>query len=471
MTTKKIITRFAPSPTGFLHIGGARTALFNYYFAKHAEINGNAAEFHLRIEDTDKARSNDEATKAILDGLHWLGLSYDGDVIYQSRRVEDHAKAAKALLESGHAYRCPLDGDALEAEREKCRDAGTAFRSSYRDKKSETGAIRFRVPDGETHLSDHVQGEITWDNNELDDLVLMRADGTPTYMLAVIVDDHDMGVTHVIRGDDHLINAARQQQIYKALGWDVPDWAHVPLIHGPDGKKLSKRHGALGVEAYRDMGYLPSGLRNYLVKLGWAHGDDELFFNDSDIAEAFTLEGINASPSRLDFDKMDHINSQHIAQMDDMDLFTAALPFMNEVDKTEEKLKRFRAAMPTLKPRSKTLKELVVQADYLLAERPLTLEGKTAKPLEREGALQLLAALTLRLKGVKDGTWAADELQQLLTDIATENDIGFGRIGQPVRAALTGGKPSPDLSVVMALLGKEECLGRLSDCLSALSDH
>ncbi|CAM3623186.1 glutamate--tRNA ligase [Litorimonas haliclonae] len=465
MTTKKIITRFAPSPTGFLHIGGARTALFNYYFAKHV-----GGEFHLRIEDTDKARSTDEATQAILDGLDWLGLSYDGEIVYQSRRAADHAKAAKALLESGHAYRCPLAGDELDAEREKCRNAGTSFRSPYRDKNSDVGAIRFRVPDGETRLKDHVQGDITWDNNELDDLVLMRADGTPTYMLAVIVDDHDMGVTHVIRGDDHLINAARQQQIYKALGWDVPEWAHVPLIHGPDGKKLSKRHGALGVEAYRDMGYLPSSLRNYLVKLGWAHGDDELFFDDADIAKVFTLDGINASPARLDFDKMDYINSQHIAQMEESDLFTEALPFMNEVDKTEEKLKRFRAAIPTLKPRAKTLKELIVQADYLLAERPLTLEGKTAKPLEREGALQLLAALTLRLKGVEDSAWAADKLQQLLTDIATENDIGFGRIGQPVRAALTGGKPSPDLSVVMALLGKEECVGRLSDCLTALSD-
>ncbi|WP_416877749.1 glutamate--tRNA ligase [Litorimonas sp.] len=470
MTTKKIITRFAPSPTGFLHIGGARTALFNYYFAKHAKLNGQKAEFHLRIEDTDKARSTDEATQAILDGLDWLGLSYDGEIIYQSRRAEDHAKAAKSLLENGHAYRCPLTGDELEAEREKCRNAGNSFRSPYRDKNSDAGAIRFRVPDGETHLTDHVQGEITWDNNEFDDLVLMRADGTPTYMLAVIVDDHDMGVTHVIRGDDHLINAARQQQIYKALGWDVPEWTHVPLIHGPDGKKLSKRHGALGVEAYRDMGYLPSGLRNYLVKLGWAHGDDELFFTDEDIAKVFTLDGINASPARLDFDKMDYINSQHIAQADESELFTDALPFMNEVDKTEEKLKRFRAAIPTLKPRAKTLKELIVQADYLLAERPLTLEGKTAKPLEREGALQLLAALTLRLKGVEDSAWAAETLQQHLTDIATENDIGFGRIGQPVRAALTGGKPSPDLSVVMALLGKEECVGRLSDCLSALSD-
>jgi len=458
MTTKKIITRFAPSPTGFLHIGGARTALFNYYFAK--KIGG---EFHLRIEDTDKARSTEAATQAILDGL-----SYDGDVVYQSQRADNHARAAEALLASGKAYRCPLEGEALDAEREKCREVGHAFRSPYREKESVEGAIRFRVPEGQTALKDHVQGDIVWENKEFDDLVLMRADGTPTYMLAVVVDDHDMGVTHVVRGDDHLINAGRQQLIYEALGWDIPDWAHVPLIHGPDGKKLSKRHGALGVEAYRDMGYLPAGLRNYLVKLGWAFGDEEIFFTDGAIANVFTLDGINSSPARLDFDKMDFINAQHIAEMDDMELFTHALPFMNEVDKTETKLNRMRAAIPSLKPRAKTLKELVVQADYLLAERPLLLEGKTTKPLRREGVLSLLSALTLRLKGLESAEWVADNLQQLLTDFAAENEIGFGRIGQPVRAALTGGRPSPDLSVVMALLGQDECLGRLTDSLEFL---
>lgn len=469
MTTKKIITRFAPSPTGFLHIGGARTALFNYYFAKHAQINGNEAEFHLRIEDTDKARSSDAATQAIIDGLNWLGLSYDGDIVFQSQRADAHVAAAKTLLASGHAYYCPLSGDALEAERETCREAGRAFRSPYREQNATEGAIRFRVPDGQISLTDHIQGDITWDNNEFDDLVLLRADGTPTYMLAVVVDDYDMGVTHVIRGDDHLINGARQQQIYAALGWNIPEWAHVPLIHGPDGKKLSKRHGALGVEAYRDMGYLPSGLRNYLVKLGWAHGDDELFFNDEDIYKIFTLDGINASPARLDFDKMDFINAQHIAHVDETELFNAAFLFMNEVDKTEEKLQRLRAAIPSLKPRSKTLKELIVQADYLLVDRPLVIDDKTAKPLGRSGVPELLQALTLRLKALEGEAWAADNLQQLLTDFATENDIGFGRIGQPVRAALTGGRPSPDLSVVMALLGQDECLGRLSDCLDYLS--
>lgn len=460
MTTKKVITRFAPSPTGYLHIGGARTALFNYYFAKHV-----GGEFHLRVEDTDKARSTQSATQAIIDGLDWLGVPHDGEIVFQSHRVEAHAEIAKALLETGHAYRCPLEGDALDVEREKCRQAGHAFRSPFRERESAEGAIRFRVPEGQTTLKDHVQGKIVWDNNEFDDLVLMRADGTPTYMLAVVVDDHDMAVTHVIRGDDHLINAGRQQLIYEALQWEVPDWAHIPLIHGPDGKKLSKRHGALGIEAYRDMGYLPAGLRNYLVKLGWAHGDDELFFDEGDIVQLFTLEGINSAPARLDFDKMDFINSQHIAAMNEKDLFTSALPFINDVDQTETKLQRIRNAIPSLKPRSKTLKELVVQADYLLVNRPLNLEGKTAKPLRREGVLSLLRALTLRLKGLESDAWLADTLQQLLSDFAAENEIGFGRIGQPVRAALTGGRPSPDLSEVMALLGRDECLGRLSDCL------
>lgn len=466
MTTQKIITRFAPSPTGYLHIGGARTALFNYYFAKHV-----GGEFYLRIEDTDKARSTEAATQAIIDGLAWLGLTYDGEIIFQSQRADAHIAAANALLDAGLAYRCPLEGDALDAEREKCREAGQAFRSSYRDQNHSTGAIRFRVPEGQTSLTDHVQGNITWENTELDDLVLLRADGTPTYMLAVVIDDHDMGVTHVIRGDDHLINAARQQQIYAALGWNIPQWAHVPLIHGPDGKKLSKRHGALGVEAYRDMGYLPSGLRNYLVKLGWAHGDDELFFDDQAISDVFELDGINASPARLDFDKMDFINGQHIVHTDDKVILGRLLDYLSPNEISEQKLKRLSAAMATLKPRSKTLKEMVEQADYLLVDRPLTLEGKTAKPLRRDGVIELLTALTLQLKALESGAWSAETIQRLLTDFAAENDIGFGRIGQPVRAALTGGRPSPDLSEVLALLGKDECLGRLTDCLDVLSDN
>jgi len=464
MTTPKIITRFAPSPTGFLHIGGARTALFNYYFAKHM-----GGEFHLRIEDTDKARSTEEATQAIIDGMNWLGVHHDGEIIYQSKNADAHIEAAQTLLESGAAYRCYATAEELLILREKQGD--TAFRSLHRDSTElldKPYTIRFRVPDGETKISDHVQGDITWENKNFDDLVLLRADGTPTYMLAVVVDDHNMGVTHVVRGDDHLINAGRQTLIYHALGWDVPDWAHVPLIHGPDGKKLSKRHGALGAEAYRDMGYLPGGLRNYLLKLGWSHGDEELFFTDDDIAKVFTLEGINTSPARLDFDKMDFINGQHILYEADNSLLAQALPFLETVNDgplSEELKSRILAAMETLKPRAKTLKELAEQARYLMLNRPLDITGKAAKPLKKEGAIAHLSALTLRLDSLEEPQWREDIIQTLIKAYVSENDIGFGKIGQPVRAALTGGAPSPDLSWVLALLGKDEVLGRLSDVI------
>ena len=468
MTTPKVITRFAPSPTGFLHIGGARTALFNYYFAKHM-----GGEFHLRIEDTDKARSTEEATQAIIDGLDWLGVHHDGKIVYQSQNAKAHIDAAMALLENGKAYRCYATSDELEVLRAKAREGDTAFRSPYRDKTTEFDkpfTIRFRVPDGETHITDHVQGDITWDNRNFDDLVLLRADGTPTYMLAVVVDDHNMDITHVVRGDDHLINAGRQSLIYQALGWDVPQWAHVPLIHGPDGKKLSKRHGALGAEAYKDMGYLPGGLRNYLLKLGWSHGDEELFFTDDDISEVFTLEGINSAPARLDFDKMDYINGQHIAQEPNDDLLVQAASFLEEVNQgplSEELKTRVTKAMDTLKPRAKTLKELAQQARYLMLKRPLEITGKAAKPLKREGALSHLFVLTSQLKSLKGSDWNETEIQKLLKAYVSDNDIGFGKIGQPVRAALTGGAPSPDLSWVLALLGKDETLARLNDVIES----
>lgn len=468
MTTPKVITRFAPSPTGFLHIGGARTALFNYYFAKHM-----GGEFRLRVEDTDKARSTDEATQAIIDGLKWLGIDHDGDIVFQSKNAQAHINAAMALLESGKAYRCYATSDELEVLRAKAREGDTAFRSPYRDKTTEFDkpfTIRFRVPDGETHITDHVQGDITWDNKNFDDLVLLRADGTPTYMLAVVVDDHNMDITHVVRGDDHLINAGRQSLIYQALGWDVPQWAHVPLIHGPDGKKLSKRHGALGAEAYKDMGYLPGGLRNYLLKLGWSHGDEELFFTDDDISEVFTLEGINSAPARLDFDKMDYINGQHIAQEPNDDLLVQAASFLEEVNQgplSEELKTRVTKAMDTLKPRAKTLKELAQQARYLMLKRPLEITGKAAKPLKREGALSHLFVLTSQLKSLKGSDWNETEIQKLLKAYVSDNDIGFGKIGQPVRAALTGGAPSPDLSWVLALLGKDETLARLNDVIES----
>ena len=465
-----VVTRFAPSPTGYLHIGGARTALFNWYFAK--KMGG---QFRLRIEDTDRARSTDEATAAILEGMDWLGLATDDDIVYQSQNVDAHVAAAHAMLENGAAYRCYATTEEVDALKAKARENNVAFRSPYRDSsepKDMPFAVRFRVPNGETAIHDHVQGNVTWQNQSFDDLVLLRADGTPTYMLAVVVDDHDMGVTHVIRGDDHLINAGRQTQLYEALGWNVPDWAHVPLIHGPDGKKLSKRHGALGVEAYADLGYIPSGLRNYLVKLGWSHGDTEVFLNEADLIEAFSLDGINASPARLDFDKMDFINAQHMSAGDDADLLAEALPFLETVNGgplSDTVKTRILDGMPALKPRAKTLVELADQAQYLMDIRPLEITGKSAKPLKREGAIELLSALTQTLKSRKDDPWTAESLQTLLTEFAGEREIGFGRIGQPVRAALTGGSPSPDLSIVLALLGRDEVLGRLDDAIAAFS--
>lgn len=466
--SRPVVTRFAPSPTGYLHIGGARTALFNWYFAK--KMGG---QFKLRIEDTDKARSTDDATAAILKGMDWLGLHADGEIVYQSKNVDAHVAAANALLERGAAYRCYQTPEQVEDLKAQARENNRAFRSPCRERTDQPDlpfAVRFRVPEGVTTINDHVQGEVTWRNDSFDDLVLLRADGTPTYMLAVVVDDRDMDVTHVIRGDDHLINAGRQTQLYQALGWDVPEWAHVPLIHGPDGKKLSKRHGALGVDAYANLGYLPSGLRNYLVKLGWSYGDTEIFLDDAGLTQAFSLQGITASAARLDFDKMDYINAQHMTHMSDAALMEHALPFLETVNAgpiapiVQDRILR---GMPTLKPRSKTLIELADQARYLMDIRPLDISGKTAKPLKRDGVIELLSALTLALKSRKDAPWTAEALDTELKDFAEQRELGFGRIGQPVRAALTGGSPSPDLSVVLALLGPDETLGRLDDAIAA----
>lgn len=468
--SRPVVTRFAPSPTGYLHIGGARTALFNWYFAK--KMGG---KFRLRVEDTDRARSTDDATRAILDGMSWLGLKADDKIVYQSKNADAHVAAANSLLESGAAYRCYATSEEVDALKADARENNRAFRSPYRDSnetKDAPFAVRFRVPDGETSIKDHVQGDVTWKNESFDDLVLLRADGTPTYMLAVVVDDHDMGVTHVIRGDDHLINAGRQTQLYNALGWDVPEWAHVPLIHGPDGKKLSKRHGALGVEAYADLGYIPSGLRNYLVKLGWSFGDEEIFLTEESLTQAFSLDGINSSPSRLDFDKMDYINAQHLAEVPDAALMAQALPFIEKPNQgpiSDDAKARITAAMPNLKTRAKTLIELAEQARYLMDVRPLEITGKTAKPLKREGAIEILTALTLALKSRKGAPWTAEAMQALLTDFAEQRELGFGRVGQPVRAALTGGSPSPDLSLVLAYLGQDETIGRLDDAIATFA--
>lgn len=471
-TPTKIITRFAPSPTGFLHIGGARTALFNWLFSQ--KMGG---EFRLRIEDTDRARSTEAATEAILDGMNWLGLHHDGEIVYQHSRASEHIAAAQTLLDTGHAFKCYCSPEELESLRSAAREAGHAFRSPWRDRQDSDAlqdrnfTVRFRVPEGQTTIEDLVQGRITWQNKEFDDLVLLRADGSPTYMLAVIVDDHDMDVTHVIRGDDHLINAGRQSQIYAALGWNIPAFAHVPLIHGPDGKKLSKRHGALGVEAYKDMGYLPEGLRNYLLKLGWSKGDQDIYLGEK-AAEAFDLKGINSSPARLDFDKMAHINGAHMLNTSDEDLLDMALPFIAHEYGTVSDVhkKRLLAAMPSLKQRASTLKQISEHAAYLMLPRPLSITGKAKKALKPD-SLPLLASLTNQLNSIEGTSWTEHRILAEIQAFVAKQEIGFGKIGQPARAALTAGSPSPDLALVFALLGKDEALGRLNDVIDKKNEE
>ncbi len=409
-----IVTRFAPSPTGFLHIGGARTALFNWLYAKHF-----GGTFLLRIEDTDRERSTDAAVDAILDGLKWLGLDWDGEAISQFARVERHREAAEQLLASGGAYRCYASQEELEEMRQKARLEGKPMRydGRWRDRDpSEAPAgvkpvIRLRAQQtGDTIIDDKVQGKVVFANKDLDDLVLLRSDGTPTYMLAVVVDDHDMGVTHVIRGDDHLTNAARQTQIYQALGWKTPIWAHIPLIHGPDGAKLSKRHGALGVDAYRAMGYLPAALRNYLVRLGWSQGDKEFFTTDEVIA-AFDLAAVGRSASRFDYAKLENMNGHFMRAMSDDELFEAlvdTLPYLPDgpaihAQLDAKKRAQLRAAIPGLKERAKTLVELLDGAGFLFAERPLKMDEKAAEILVKGGRAHL-AAMAPRLEAAAEWT-------------------------------------------------------------------
>lgn len=465
MTNQKTVTRFAPSPTGFLHIGGARTALFCYYYAKR-----HGGEFRLRIEDTDKKRSTSEATQAILTGMDWLGLSHDGDVIYQSQNKDRHIEAARELLASGHAYKCYMSEAEASAERERSREEGRALRSPYRDGRAGDGdyVVRFKVPDGETVIEDAVMGSVRWDNKDFDDLVLLRANGSPVYMLAVVVDDYDMGITHIVRGDDHLTNAGRQKLIIEALGWNVPVYAHVPLIFGPDGKKLSKRHGALGVMAYQELGYVPAGMRNYLTRLGWAHGDMEIF-GDTDVLKVFDLDGINKSPARLDFEKMAHINGHHLRALPKSELLAAARPFLDAVNDGPLNLAqsaRISKAASHLAARSDTLTDFAAQAAYLLAARPLSITGKSKKSL-RPDAKKRLGDLQLLLKAVKETDWQAENLLSLLNTYIEKEDIGFGKIGPPLRSCLTAGAPSGDLALVLEFLGKDETIGRVSDALDA----
>ncbi len=467
----EIVTRFAPSPTGFLHIGGGRTALFNWLYAR-----GRGGKFLLRIEDTDRARSTDAAIAAIFDGLTWLGLDWDGEPIHQFTRAARHREVAEQMLAAGNAYYCYASPEELTEMRERARAEGRSklYDGRWRDRDPSEArpnvkpVIRLKAPlTGETIVEDQVQGRVTWQNENLDDLVLLRSDGSPTYMLAVVVDDHDMGVTHIIRGDDHLTNAARQKQIYDALGWSVPVMAHIPLIHGPDGAKLSKRHGALGVEAYRAMGYLPAAMRNYLVRLGWAHGDQEIFTTDEMVA-AFDLPAIGRAPARLDLAKLDNLNGHYIRATADADLVTEierVLPYAPAGAELATKLTpelraKLIAAMPGLKERAKTLIELIESARYLYAERPLALDDRAAGLMTPQ-ARTLLGALAPELARVEP--WAAQAVEAAVRAFAEREGIKLGAVAQPLRAALTGRTTSPGIFDVLAVLGKTESLARLAD--------
>ena len=469
MPDSAVVTRFAPSPTGFLHIGGARTALFNWLFARH-----HGGTFRLRIEDTDRARSTPEATKAIHEGLRWLGLDWDGEAVSQAARQPRHAEVAEAMLAAGTAYRCYATKEEIDAFREAAKAAGRPplFRSPWRDADPDTWpdgpyTVRLKAPrEGEVVIEDAVQGRVTWAADQLDDLILMRSDMTPTYMMAVVVDDHDMGVSHVIRGDDHLTNAARQSLIFRANGWAPPVFAHIPLIHGPDGAKLSKRHGALGVEEYARMGYLPEAMRNYLARLGWSHGDAE-FFSTEQAVEWFSLAGIGRSAARFDFAKLENLNGQHIRAASPERVLAAFEDWRarrGDPPLPEAQRAMLAHAMPGLKERAKTLAELEELAYYIVAQRPLEPDANAAKLLTEE-ARALLARLTVRLEDASG--WIAETLEGEVRDFAEAEGLKLGKVAQPLRAALTGRSVSPGVFDVMESLGREETLARLRDVMRA----
>jgi glutamyl-tRNA synthetase len=464
-----VVTRFAPSPTGFLHIGGARTALFNWLYARHG-----GGRFLLRIEDTDRARSTPEATQAIFEGLRWLGLDWDGEAVSQFDRAGRHTEAVREMIGRGTAYRCYATQEEITAFRDAAKADGRPplFLSPWRDADPATSrdgpyTVRLRAPrDGETTVSDIVQGTVTWRNETLDDLILLRSDGTPTYMLAVVVDDHDMGVTHIIRGDDHLTNAARQSLIYAGLGWDMPSFAHIPLIHGPDGAKLSKRHGALGVEAYRDMGYLPEAMRNYLARLGWSHGDDE-FFTTEQAVEWFDLAQIGRSPARFDFAKLENLSGQHIRAAEDGVLLAHVENFLAAQKKPpldDTQRGRMLRAMPGLKERAKTIPQMLEMARFLLNSRPMEPDKAASKVLDSVSQ-SMLTDLTSRLQ---HANWTGPELEGAVRAFAQAESLGLGKIAQPLRVALTGRTVSPSVFDMMEILGKEESLARLEDCTKIL---
>ena len=462
--TGQVVTRFAPSPTGYLHIGGARTALFNWLYAR-----GRGGKFLLRIEDTDRARSTPEATEAILQGLSWLGLDHDGEVVSQFEGAERHAEVARQLLAEGKAYKCFATQEEIQAFRDAARAEGksTLFRSPWRDADPSTHpdapfAIRIKAPqDGTTVIHDEVQGDVTIRNDQLDDMILLRSDGTPVYMLAVVVDDHDMGVTHVIRGDDHLNNAARQMMIYNAMDWPLPVYAHIPLIHGPDGKKLSKRHGALGAEEYQKMGYPAGGMRNYLARLGWSHGDDE-FFSDDQAREWFDLNGIGKSPARFDTKKLENLCGQHIAVSDDAALLQELGAFLAATGApplSDEKSTLMQTAMYCLKERAKTFPELLEKAAFVLADRPVQPDEKSAKNLDTVSR-SILKELTPQLQ---NASWTRDGLEAVTGAFAEAKEIKFGKMAGPLRAALAGRAATPSVFDMMLVLGRDETVARLED--------
>jgi glutamyl-tRNA synthetase len=465
-----VVTRFAPSPTGFLHIGGARTALFNWLYAKHT-----GGMMLLRIEDTDRERSTEAAIAAIIDGLTWLGLDWEGEPISQFARAARHRQVAEELVRRGKAYHAYETPGELAEMREEAKAAGRFARydGAWRDRDPAEAppgvapVIRIKAPrEGETIIQDRVQGRVAFPNKDLDDFIILRADGTPTYMHAVVVDDHDMGVTHVIRGDDHLTNAGRQTIIYAAMGWTAPEWAHIPLIHGPDGSKLSKRHGALGVDAYRAMGYLPEAIRNYLARLGWSHGDDEIFSTEQAV-EWFDLDAFGTGPARFDFEKLRSVNAHYMRAADDADLLRRLEAILPEIDGgtdfaarlDDDRRRRILALMPALKERAKTLVDLLHAAAFITAKRPIHMDEKAAALLD-DDARSLLGRLAPALQPV---AWNAVALEQAMRGFAETEGVKLGKVAQPLRAALTGSTASPPIFDVLVTLGREESLGRIAD--------
>ena len=460
----QVVTRIAPSPTGFMHIGTARTALFNWLYAR-----GRNGKFYIRIEDTDQKRSTAEANEVIINGLNWLGLDYDGDIVSQFERAPRHVEIAEKLLKNGKAYKCFSSQEEIQTFKEAALEGGTStlFKSPWRNADPSNYpdspyVIRIKAPEtGETIIQDEVQGKISIKNNQLDDMVLLRSDGSPVYMLAVVVDDHDMGITHVIRGDDHLNNAARQNLIYEALGWNIPVYAHIPLIHGEDGKKMSKRHGATSIEEYELSGYPARGLRNYLARLGWSHGDDE-YFTDQQALEWFNLFDIGKSAARFDLKKLQFLSGQHLKNSDDAALLHETLEFLTKVkgqSLSENQILLLKKGLYCLKDRVKTLSELIEKASFILNNRPIEVSSDAKLSLDETG-VAMLDTLTPHLQNV---TWKREELEKICNSVAESFGVKFGKLAPPIRSALSGQTKTPSVFDMMLVLGRNETIARLTD--------